>query len=213
MKTIQKICHLYWDLSPMALLQTYTITTFHKLNPDWKIIVYVIKQSYKELGDNTFVPNYTGEDYFYKVRDMDFVEIREIDVIERGIGADKHSILGSDIFRMQALYETGGVYCDFDVIWIKPMDHFSNVDHIGNIDNFESIVSFYEYTKGHHNISILMSAPGSSYIKSIIEEQKKTMPPYQHQSFGTFMLNNLYPDLNSITTKYPKVLAVKYLSL
>jgi len=44
MKTIPKICHLYWDRSPMALLQVFTVTSFHRYNPDWHIIVYLTKQ-------------------------------------------------------------------------------------------------------------------------------------------------------------------------
>jgi hypothetical protein len=211
MKTIPKICHLYWDKSPMALLQVFTVSSFHKYNPDWKIIVYLTKQDWKtELGKNIYVPNYTGPDYFYMIAKLDYVEIKEIDLIEWEVNLDAHSCQGSDLFRRNILYKEGGVYSDFDVVWLKPMSEFVNIDCIGNASDFESIVSFYEYTHGFHNVSNLISEPGSRYIYSLIEEQRKVRPPYDHQAFGSEMLNRKYSDLNSITSKFPRILAIKY---
>ena len=210
MRTIPKLCHIYWDKSPMALLQIFTVVSFHKYNPDWKIIVYLTKQSYKELGPNIYVPDYTGPDYFYMIEKLDYVEIKEIDLVEYGVPLDAHSCQGSDNFRREILYREGGVYSDFDVIWLKPMSEFVNIDCIGDANDFESIVSFYEYTHGFHNVSNLISESGSSYIYSLIEEQRKVKPPYDHQAFGSVMLNNKYPDLNSITSKFPRILAIKY---
>jgi hypothetical protein len=211
MKTIPKVCHLYWDKSPMALLQVFTVVSFHKYNPDWKIIIYLTKQDWRtELGKNIYVPDYTGKDWFYMIEKLDYVEIKEIDLIEWEVNLDAHSCQGSDLFRRNILYKEGGVYSDFDVIWLKPMNEFVNIDCIGNASDFESIVSFYEYTHGFHNVSNLISEPGSQYIYSLIEEQRKVKPPYDHQAFGSEMLNKKYPDLNSITSKFPRILAIKY---
>lgn len=210
MRTIPKICHLFWDRSPMALLQVFTVVSFHKYNPDWKIIVYLTKQHYTELGANTFVPDYTGKGYFHLIEKLDYVELKEIDLIEWGVPLDAHSCQGSDLFRRNILYEKGGVYSDFDVIWLKPMSEFVNIDCIGNASDFESIVSFYEYTHGFHNVSNLIAEAGSGFLLSLIEEQRKVRPPYKHQAFGSDMLNRLYPNWQSVVSKFPRMLALKY---
>ena len=54
-KMIPKKCHLYWDGSPMSWLNLMTVDSFHKYNPDWKITVYLTKQSPGEIS--------TGPDY------------------------------------------------------------------------------------------------------------------------------------------------------
>ena len=194
----------------MARLQVFTVESFHKYNPDWQIIVYLTKQSYKELGANVYVPDYTGPDYFHLIEKLPYVEIREIDLLEDGIPLDAHSCQGSDLFRRNILYKKGGVYSDFDVIWLKPMKDFAKIDCLGDSRDFESIVSFYEFTKGFHNVSNLVSEPGSGFLLSLIEAQKKIKPPYEHQSFGSTMLNKLYPDWWSVVSRFPRMLAIKY---
>jgi len=211
MKTIPKVCYLMWTSeAPMALLQVFTVVSFHKYNPDWKIIVYLSKQTEKELGSNIYVPEYMGKDYFYMVKNLDYVEIIEHNLIESGVSLGINAIVASDIIKRKLMYEFGGVYSDFDVIWLKPMSEFSNIDCIGDPMDFESVVSFFRYTQGHHNVSNLISEKGSPYIYSLIEYQKNITPPYDHQSFGTQMLNDKYPDLASITSIFPRVLAIKY---
>lgn len=210
MKTIPKICHLYWDKSPMAFLQVITVLSFHRCNPDWKIIVYLSKQGYEELGKTVYDRKYVGKDYFACIRRLDYVEIKEIDLVKVGVPLTLHSCQGSDIVRRHLLYHFGGVYSDFDTIWLKPMLDFEKIDCIGDPSDFESIVSFFGFTKGFHNVSNLISEPGSQYIWSLIEEEKKIKPPYEHQSFGSDIVTRLYPDLTSVLNKFPRIVAIKY---
>jgi mannosyltransferase OCH1-like enzyme len=141
MKDIPKICHLYFGGSgPMAQMMVFTILSFHKHNPDWQIIVYKTKQTDKELGANTYVPVYKGKDYFYMIEALPYVQIKVIDITEYGINKDIHSILGSDMFRMNVLYRQGGVYSDFDVIWLKPISDIIDVKCIGNPCHFSTTV-------------------------------------------------------------------------
>ena len=210
MKTIPHLCHLYWDKSPMALLQVFTVTSFHKYNPDWKIIVYLTKQPYKELGQNTYVPDYVAKDYFDLIRELDYVEIKEIDLIKEEINMNIPAIQSSDIFRRKILHKYGGVYSDFDTIWIKPMSDFVNIDCIGDASDFETIVCLYEFTHGFPNVSNLISELGSPYIQSLLDAEKDVLPPYGHLAFGTAMLQNVYPTLESAIEKFPRLLAIKY---
>lgn len=214
MNYIPKILHLYWDRSPMSELQTFTITTFHRLNPDWIINVYIPLQPY--VGKTNYVPGFTGKDYFYLIPNMPFVNIILFDLDSFGINQSLHNILRSDIFRYKILYHNGGVWSDFDVIWLKPMSYMSNIASFGNvpISDMEACVCMFGTTEPHHNISIIISREKSEFIKSLIDEtdilQSALPEVLEHQLFGTNMLDRLYPTLHSITSRFNNVVGLKY---
>ena len=124
---IPKKCHLYWDGSPMAWLNLLTVESFHKYNPDWKITVYLTKQSPSEMGKNTFVPDYTGPDYLDRLLDYDYLDIKIIDIEDYDVPIEAHACQGSDNFRRAILFKEGGVYSDFDTIWLKPISDRKSV--------------------------------------------------------------------------------------
>ena len=202
---------MYWGGSTnMPLLMVFSVLSFHKLNPDWKIIIYRTIQKDEDLGRNPYDYYYTGNDHFWMIEAMDFVEIRIFDAIEYGIKKDIHSICGSDMFRTKILYENGGIYSDFDIIWLKPMSELANVDCIGDPNDFEFNVCYYGLTHRHHTLSVLMAEAGSLFLKDIIDLQNKLEPPYGDCSFSTFLLNDNYPILDDVTSKFPRVLALLY---
>lgn len=215
MKSIPKICHFLWTKgSPMSVLQVLSVVSFHRYNPDWQIIVHLTKQKDGELGANRYVPDYTGQDKFDFIESLDYVNIQEVDLISEGIGTGKYNILVSDILRVRLLHQFGGVYSDFDMIWIRPMSEFKNIHCIGNPEDFETTACFYELTKGHHNNSNIISEPGGEYLASIIREQDKLKPPYDdYQAFNTSLFNRVYPDFESIQVRFPRVLAMDYKTL
>jgi len=210
MNNIPKILFLFWDGSSMSYLQTLTIISFHRLNPDWKIIVYLFKQQYDELGANTFVPEYTGEDCWQCLDGMDYIQFEEIDLMDYNIDTTSHGIQISDRLRIQKLYEHGGMYSDFDVLWLKPMSEFHNIDCMGNVDDFEATASLHDTISGFHSISNFIAKPQSQYFLSILREQVKKKPPFRHQAFGADVFNTLYPTAASILNKFPKVLLLNY---
>jgi len=209
MDLIPKELHLYWDESNMSKLQMFTITTFHKHNPDWKINVYISKQDYK--GKAKYIPDYTGPDYFQAVKKMDYVNITTVDLDDYGIAHELHGILRSDIFRYHILYTIGGVWSDFDVIWLKPMEHFNNIAYYGTapIREANAIVSFMAGTHGGHSIGIMIHAKGDPYALSLIEATTKVKPPYKHEKFGGDMLNTYYPTLDSLS-KHGNVIGARF---
>mgnify|MGYP006921406966 CR=1 FL=1 len=187
---------------PMSYLHTLTLISFHRLNPDWRIVVY----NFIYPSEPSYAPkyiHYRGEDHFKYVRTWEWVEIHDVKVEPTEI----HSILVCDKWRREVLYENGGVYSDFDVLWIKPIEYLKNIKYIGDIDNFTSLVSYYELIKGFHNVSVLISEKESPFDKVIIDEQAKVTTYYDDQAFGTTLLNRIYPELKDIP--YP-VLAVPY---
>ena len=160
------------------------------------------------MGANTYVPDYTGPDYFDRI--PEYVEINEVDLVVEGIALDKPPFIISDIWRREILYKNGGVYSDFDVIWLRSIDHLKNIECLGNPSNFEGTVSFYEYTHGFHNCSNIISEPGSPFLAAGIERVKQIKPPYGHLDFGTWMLNAMYPTWDDVVRKHPRMLGLKY---
>jgi hypothetical protein len=212
---IPKICHLYWDGSPMSWLQTVTVKSFHRYNPDWRIIVYMPEKIYN--GNQLFVPKYTGKDYFNIVKELDYVEFQTINLNTFGIDENLHDILRSDILRYKLLYEFGGVWSDFDVIWLKPIEHLSNISYLDKIavKYASDFICMYEQFSGHHNISVMIHEKNSDFIQSLISKTTEIQSTLNHitldhQTFGTVMLNKLYPLFLNIKEKFPRAEALKY---
>jgi len=188
---------------PMSFLHTLTVSSFHKYNPDWEIVVY----NFKVPIEPNLAPkyrHYLGKDYFYKLREWDFVKIYDVDLDEQ----EYHSILISDKWRRDVLYEKGGLYSDFDVIWLKPMCHLQNIEYLGDWNDFKSLVCYYDFTKEFHNVSVLMAKAGNEFDGAIIEAQKNVNNYFDDQVFGTTLLNSMYPVYEDINI--PGVMAIKY---
>lgn len=200
MRKIPKQLHLYWDGSNMSRLQTFTVESFHKLNPDWKINIYMPAKKYNGTMKFSFIPNYTGPDYFHLLKQLNYVNITTINLDNYGIQLDLHDILRSDIFRYHILYDVGGVWSDFDIIWLKPMEHFRNIEYYGDtpINDVTAIVSFIYGTYGGHSIGVLIHCKNDPYVLSLIKATKKVKPPFSHEIFGGSMLNTHYPTLDSL---------------
>jgi hypothetical protein len=147
-----------------------------------------------------FIPDYTGSDYFYTLKKLNYVNIVTIDLNDYGIDGGLHGILRSDILRYHVLYNVGGVWSDFDIIWLKPMEHFHNIEYYGNtcIDDVDAVVSFINGTHGGHSIGIMIHCKHDPYVLSLSNLTKQVKPPYGHEVFGSVMLSGNYPTLDSL---------------
>jgi hypothetical protein len=210
MNNIPKKVYLYWDRpTPMSWLQTMTIDTFIKHNPDWSVNVYVPKQAY--TGKPTYIPDYTGKDFFGRVENNSLVNIIEVDLKDYCIDIGLHNILRSDILRYRLLYDNGGVWSDFDVVWLKPISYLSTI--VGH-NNFNATMCVFEKGTKHHNISILVSSQGHPFYKVIIDkccciqDSCKVVP--DHQEYGTKMWNDLFPDMDKLLESYSDMAKLEY---
>lgn len=211
MKKIPKKLHLYWDGSPMSMLQTFTVTSFHKYNPDWKINIYMPPKRYEGSMHFSFIPDYTGKDYFHLIKNLDYVNIVKINLDDYEIRKDLHDILRSDIFRYHILYQEGGVWSDFDVLWLKPIEHFRSIDYHGDspISDVDAIVSFLNGDHGGHSIGIMIHRQYDEYAKALTEYVKEIKPPFTHEKFGGSMLNIYYPNLASLS-KHGNIIGARF---
>ena len=199
----------------MSRLQVFTVETFHRLNPDWEIFVYTPIQKY--TGKASYIPAYRGKDYFYLVENMSHVSIIEIDIDKYGIDQGLHNILRSDVFRYHILYEEGGLWIDFDIVWLKPISHIYNVDYIGiDIKDAGANVRLYKMTTGHFNIGVLFSVPQHSLYKALINKAAEVQLRFKnkdncpHQVFGVVMWKELYDTLDDVIRAHPDVVGLPY---
>jgi len=213
MKNIPKICHFCWTKgSPLSKLQYLSVISFNKYNPDWDIVIHVSTQTSAQLGENTFVSDYTGTDWFPKLKKLPYVFLHYVDLQEIGIGLDKYGVLVSDILRVKYLYEQGGVYSDFDMLWLKPMTSFEYIKCKGNVKDFDATVCIYDKRRGyfHHNASNIVAKKGSLLLGAWLKEQAKITPPYTHQAFNSELLNKMLPSIEEVFTKFPNSLLIDY---
>lgn len=200
MKLIPKILHLYWDKNtPMSWLQALTVTSFRKYNPDWTINVYVPKQKY--LGAAKYIPSYKGKDYFPTVESRTDINMIEVDLTSYNIDLNHHNILRSDILRYHLLYNHGGVWSDFDVLWLRPIEYFHNIEYHGATppDDITAVVSLIKGVVGGHSIGVMIHSQYDPYAKELIEMTKKVKPPYGHETFGSLMISAKYNSLASLS--------------
>jgi hypothetical protein len=206
---IPKKLHLFWAGEPMSYLHTLTVDSFHKYNPDWQIILYLTgpKDSLKTIIDS---PAYTGTDHYFRLLTYDYLKVKEIDLAEYDVPAGLNGAQVSDIVAYTVLHREGGVYCDFDVLWLRPWSDMAKCDCIGDPGNYQAIVSFSELTHGWHSVGVLASEPGSDWMWNVTQLQLSAMPPFYYESFGSRMLNNHFPNLTKIMERFDRILAVTY---
>ncbi len=107
----------------------------------------------------------------------------------------------SDICRLDELFYWGGVYSDFDTLWLKPVE---------SIDlDFETSLCYYSGNGAHYNQSNIISEPGGRFIKDILSLQTTVNPPYDYQAFNTQLLNAHFPP-ELVRKKYPRVRFIGY---
>lgn len=208
---MNKIVHLCWFGNyNMTKLNYFTLLTIHKQNPDWRIVVYTSKQDTENYEKTGWIKPFEGQDCFPMIKELPYVEIKEINLYDYGCMLDGQVIAATDIFRQKILFEHGGVYSDFDVIWLKPFEYIREVEGIGDADDFQCSVCLYDLIKGHHNMSVIIAEKGSEFVGDIIEMINNVKPPYFPMCFGTTMFNREFPTLTDITNKYSRILALPY---
>jgi hypothetical protein len=173
--------------------------------------VYVPKQSY--TGGTSYIPSYTGKDYFYLVKQATYVNVVEVDLCDYSINVSLHNILRSDILRYHLLYKYGGVWSDFDVLWLKPIDYFDCISYYGDVkpDDITAVVSLIKETVGGHSIGVMIHAQYDDYAKELIELTTQVKPPYTHEVFGSTMISAKYPTLDSLS-KFKGLVGTKHLT-
>jgi len=182
---IPKILHLYWGRNKkLSYMKYLTVKSFSILNPDWKIKVYCsneisLAESWGSKEQKSY--EYQGEDCFADLSGIANTDVVEFDFSIFNIGELCSEVHKSDILRLYILSTEGGVWSDFDILYLKSMDEL----HIKSIGPGEN--ACFCFSGGYHSIGFLMSTPNSmvfSYLLGIALEESKNKE-LEYQSLGS----------------------------
>lgn len=203
MNNIPKIVHLYWDGSPMSYLQYLTVISLKKLNSDWDIYVYTPKVRFTEktwiTGEQS--SPYIGKDFWPELKKLNFIKINEFDFSTINISNTISEVFKSDFIRWHLLSTIGGVWSDFDILYLKPLNkiNFNNRMISGEINNLSTAIVFDGY---HHIIGFYLSVPNNQFFSDILKLARTRLAPQKYQSVGSSLLMSMYPKLEKIKTKF-----------
>ncbi|HMQ07313.1 MAG TPA: methyltransferase domain-containing protein [Saprospiraceae bacterium] len=207
-KNIPEKLWLYWDGSPMSFLQFMTVRSFQYFHPAWTITLCMPKYRTLTKSWNTFEQKkeYTGKDYLPELLDSG-IEILIIEMDSIGFADEASEIYKSDFIRYYLLGHHGGVWSDFDILYINSIYHlnaFSGFPVIGDEKEINTVIvpvmkgtNFHYYT-----IGFLMSAPNNPFFIDLAHACKDFADIMTYQSIGIKMIKKLFPTINDIKLKY-----------
>ena len=184
--TIPKIIHLVWfrrkEMSFMMYLSLKSTLTI--IQPE-KIYIH---------GDNQLYGKYLDE-FSNNSRIVWVIREEPTHIFGHRIMFTQHK---SDIVRADVLLKYGGIYMDWDVLWLKPIDDILQVgyDAIVNFDH----VSPKEYPNTI-NLGVFMSKPDSDFVRL----WQQALKNYRSLDFYFNALQLPY----KIYEKYPKTVHIE----
>lgn len=184
-----KKLHLYWDKSPLSFLNLLTVISFNRYHENWKIYIYTPKNKCNIISWNSREQKkkYKGRCYFNELLKIDNVFLKVIDLDKIGFYKEASEVIKSDYFRYYILYNEGGVWSDFDILFT------SSIENKLNFKN-NSII-FRHYNNKHkivyYPVGLFISMQGTDFFKYILNSCKKFYNSKHYQSIGTKMFEKI----------------------
>jgi len=192
MWSIPKTCFTFWQGTQFSKLHYYTIYSLVKYNPGVEIIVYTSSSS-KEL----LVDWKTGEHNVPIVNTVPFsslnvfasrIKIVHVDFQEEyNISNDISVVHKADFLRIAKLYEHGGVWFDFDILFIRPIPRF-----LFDISPTELFYFCYSYSIP---TGFVACRPKIDIMKMLFTRAKQlVMEPGGYQKIGPTLWTTMFID-------------------
>jgi hypothetical protein len=205
---IPKILQLYWGMNEkMSFLHYLTVKSFIDNNPCWVVNIYVpTKICYKITWKTTHhKTKYNGKDFTEDVFNLN-VNKKYIDFEEIGFFNDVSEVFKSDFFRYYILNKEGGVWADFDILFLKPLDDdtiLSNSQtYYGCQDSINLVISYFN---NYYSIGFIATTPNHPFCKTLLQNIKKHFNPNEYQSIGNLLIKKIFKTPNLITKAFPPV--------
>jgi len=184
---MEKIVHFIWDLNPLSFFNYISVVSFIKYHPDWKIWIWRINHiSPKTWTTKEHQIDYKGPNYFPKLESHQQIVLKDIDdlkplfpFIERKQLKGVHL---SDYSRYAILSEYGGVYSDFDIIYLDTIEKHIEID--------ANFVIPYKLVGKYFPIGFIYSQKKSITLKYILELCENNYNQKEYQSLGRKLFNN-----------------------
>jgi hypothetical protein len=205
-QNIPNILHLYWgNNEKLSYLHYLTVRSFRKYNPEWVIkIYYPIKTFYENTWKESVQDKkYNGRDYNSKIDKLNVVRV-PVDFKTIGFENDRSEVFKSDFFRYYILYKEGGVWSDYDVLFIKPMKNIviPEATVYGDLNNINTCFSYFN---NHYSIGFLMSSPGNTLFKNLMDNCSNFYDKKYYECLGIKMWQSLYATPDDITNCLPNI--------
>jgi len=119
---IPKIAFTYWEGDQFTRLHSLTVETFALLNPTFQIFIYYPKIQQVNIRTwNTFEQtiSLTNKFNINTLKKFNNVKFIEFDFNDEKFQKIKNSVHRADCIRIIKLYEHGGIWFDFDILFIN----------------------------------------------------------------------------------------------
>jgi hypothetical protein len=182
----------------MPYLNYLTLESFAQHHPEWEMILIRPLHAHaqeKQWASGEQAGEYAGVDY---CMDADIIVNKTIyfDFSEIGFSNTMHDVHKADLLRQYLLYKEGGMWCDMDVLWVKPIEELDCTKDVDIMLCWNA-----EARRPYFSTGICMARPGTDYHKTIYEACPASYNPTEYQSLGPFLLRNIFPTVDSIKEK------------
>lgn len=207
LKNIPKRINFYWGEKNyhLSYIRYLSLLSARLKNPDFEIILHTPEfPSNNEVTWNTGEQQsieHTGKNWFSEIEKLN-IRIVKHNFDNCGFSNLEHEVHKSDFLRWIILFEYGGFWSDIDIIYSKSMyDASFNVP-----ENYDINTGIHIYPKiNMHAIGFLFSSIDNSLFKEchyIAARKFLEKSNTGYQSLGSIILNENFPTINSITSKY-----------
>jgi hypothetical protein len=181
---ISKKIFFYWS-GNMSWMRYMTLYSFRKMNPDWKVILYLSNNENKSgwiSPEKQDYIEYHGKNYLSEVAKLN-IEIKDVDLSEFPQLEKLNPVHQSDMFRYYMLYKEGGIYCDMDVLFFRPIDDFYE-----KVKTHDTIIHHKKFL----TIGFLGSSVNNQYYKDVFDFGLKNNISNDYQSYGVDLIYKFF---------------------
>ena len=164
MSKIPKIIFSFWEGNQFTQLHALTMYSCALYNPDFKIIIYTTDDIVFEIqyGSNEHNFKYTNIYNINLLKNIPNLEFVNVNIhSEINFQGKLSPVWKSDIIRIFKLYEHGGIYIDFDILFINKIPEY--------LLNIKEDCGFNKYDNTVNNAFIL-STKNCNFINKVKDE-------------------------------------------
>jgi hypothetical protein len=176
-------------------MRLFTVLSFVHYNPGWTVRVWYPTQVYTaqpwRSPEQHAQPD-VGTDWFNVLYEYAIVE--PFDVAQLGLPPDTPEVIKSDCLRWHLLYTQGGLWSDFDIVYVKSM---------WALDDEAQVYLARQHNRRHQSfypIGFLLAAPECQFVAEVRDDALVHYDVHDYQSAGRFALERCLRRYDALPT-------------